>query len=334
MKKYLLLILLGTLLAGNAFGARKEIPDRVPKDQMPPSAGRLFRTGRIERSADVNFVRGDFRRAMTLYRRALAAIEKKYDNERLTLEQRKALYGDRNVLALKMARNYILLQDPENAVTYYEKVCAAADTLMTVNDVCFFVDALRRLGNNQQAEIAARNFAFRQPYSRNQRYINTLASLSNVQRYYGRGDADYRVTLQTLNTPEAEYWLGEWKGKPFYAVSRGQMQDPLKIFYHRTQFYSLYDGTVPEVFRDIPRELQRGPLAFSPDGKTMIATALVYRNTTASYPPISTPACSSTNSIIHASTAYAAAGAISSPCSSIRRDTPTATRLSSTTENP
>ena len=109
MKKYLLLILLGTLLAGNAFGARKEIPDRVPKDQMPPSAGRLFRTGRIERSADVNFVRGDFRRAMTLYRRALAAIEKKYDNERLTLEQRKALYGDRNVLALKMARNYILL---------------------------------------------------------------------------------------------------------------------------------------------------------------------------------------------------------------------------------
>ena len=48
MKKYLLLILLGTLLAGNAFGARKEIPDRVPKDQMPPSAGRLFRTGRIE----------------------------------------------------------------------------------------------------------------------------------------------------------------------------------------------------------------------------------------------------------------------------------------------
>lgn len=193
MKKYLLLILLGTLLAGNAFGARKEIPDRVPKDQMPPSAGRLFRTGRIERSADVNFVRGDFRRAMTLYRRALAAIEKKYDNERLPLEQRKALYGDRNVLALKMARNYILLQDPENAVTYYEKVCAAADTLMTVNDVCFFVDALRRLGNNQQAEIAARNFAFRQPYSRNQRYINTLASLSNVQRYYGRGDADYRV---------------------------------------------------------------------------------------------------------------------------------------------
>jgi len=246
---------------------------------MPPSAGRLFRTGRIERSADVNFVRGDFRRAMTLYRRALAAIEKKYDNERLTLEQRKALYGDHNVLALKMARNYILLQDPENAVTYYEKVCAAADTLMTVNDVCFFVDALRRLGNNQQAEIAARNFAFRQPYSRNQRYINTLASLSNVQRYYGRGDADYRVTLQTLNTPEAEYWLGEWEGKPFYAVSRGRIQDPLKIYYHRTQFFSLYEGTVPEAFRLIPRELQSGPVAFSPDGKTMVATALVYRRT-------------------------------------------------------
>lgn len=279
MKRYFVLILLGTLLAGSAFGARKEIPDRVPKDQTPFSRIRQSRSGRMERSADINFVRGDFRRAMALYQRALSSLEKKYDNDRLTLEQRKTLYGERNILALKMARNYILLQDPEQAVIYYEQVCSAADTLMTVNDVCFYVDALRRLGDNQQAEIAARNFAFRQPYSRNQRYINTLASLSNVQRYYGRGDADYRVTLQSLNTSEAEYWLGEWKGKPFYAVSRGQMQDPLKIFYHRTQFYSLYDGSVPEVFRDIPRELQRGPLAFSPDGKTMIATALVYRHT-------------------------------------------------------
>lgn len=279
MKKYLYLILLGALLAGNTFGARKENPDRVPQGQIPPAQVRQSRSGRMVRKADINFVRGDFQRAMTLYQRALAALEKKSGNDRLTLEQRRALYEEHNILALKMARNYILLQEPEQAINYYEKVCSAADTLMTVNDVCFYVDALRRLGDNQQAEIAARNFAFRQPYSRNQRYINTLASLSNVQRYYGRGDADYSVTLQNLNTPEAEYWLGEWKGKPFYALSRGQMQDPLKIFYHRTQFYSLYDGSVPEVFREIPRELQRGPLAFSPDGKTMIATALVYRNT-------------------------------------------------------
>ena len=279
MKKYIVLILLGTLLAGSAFGARKEIPDRMPQDRIPSSQVRKNRASRIERKADINFVRGDFRRAMALYQRALASIEKKYDSGRLTLEQRKNLYQEHNILALKMARNYILLQNPEQAVAYYGKVCATADTLMTVNDVCFLVDALRRMGKNQEAEIAARNFAFRQPYSRNQRYINTLASLSTVQQYYGRGDADYSVALQSLNTPEAEYWLGEWKGKPFYAVSRGQMQDPLKIFYHRTQFYSLYDGSEPEVFREIPRELQRGPLAFSPDGKTMIATALVYRNT-------------------------------------------------------
>ena len=82
-----------------------------------------------------------------------------------------------------------------------------------------------------------------------------------------------------MDTPLAEYWLGEWEGKPFYAVSRGRIQDPLKIYYHRTQFFSLYEGTVPEAFRLIPRELQSGPVAFSPDGKTMVATALVYRRT-------------------------------------------------------
>lgn len=91
MKKYLLLILLGTLLAGNAFGARQRNSRPCTERPNAPFGGAAFRTGRIERSADVNFVRGDFRRAMTLYRRALAAIEKKYDNERLTLEQRKAL---------------------------------------------------------------------------------------------------------------------------------------------------------------------------------------------------------------------------------------------------
>lgn len=45
------------------------------------------------------------------------------------------------------------------------------------------------------------------------------------------------------------------------------MQDPLKIFYHRTQFYSLYDGTVPEVFRDIPGSYSEGRWPSAPTGR-------------------------------------------------------------------
>ena len=267
--KQLFLFLLGVLLAGTVYGIRNDAAEQEGQR----------REGRVERSADLNFIKGNPQRAMAAYKRAYNRMNEMCSNERLNMEQRRKLFGDRSRLALKIARNYMLLQEPEQAVIYYKDVCDVNDTLLTVNDVCFYIDALRRLGDDQQAEIVARGFAFRQPYSNNQRYLNTLASLSDVQHYYGRGDADYRVNLLRLDTPLAEYWLGEGEGKPFYAVSRGRIQDPLKIYYHRTQFFSLYEGTVPEAFRLIPRELQSGPVAFSPDGKTMVATALVYRRT-------------------------------------------------------
>lgn len=267
--KQLFLFLLGVLLAGTVYGIRNDAAEQEGQR----------REGRVERSADLNFIKGNPQRAMAAYKRAYNRMNEMCSNERLNMEQRRKLFEDRSRLALKIARNYMLLQEPEQAVIYYKDVCDVNDTLLTVNDVCFYIDALRRLGDDQQAEIVARGFAFRQPYSNNQRYLNTLASLSDVQHYYGRGDADYRVNLLRLDTPLAEYWLGEWEGKPFYAVSRGRIQDPLKIYYHRTQFFSLYEGTVPEAFRLIPRELQSGPVAFSPDGKTMVATALVYRRT-------------------------------------------------------
>lgn len=267
--KQLFLFLLGVLLAGTVYGIRNDAAEQEGQR----------REGRVERSADLNFIKGNPQRAMAAYKRAYNRMNEMCSNERLNMEQRRKLFGDRSRLALKIARNYMLLQEPEQAVIYYKDVCDVNDTLLTVNDVCFYIDALRRLGDDQQAEIVARGFAFRQPYSNNQRYLNTLASLSDVQHYYGRGDADYRVNLLRLDTPLAEYWLGEWEGKPFYAVSRGRIQDPLKIYYHRTQFFSLYEGTVPEAFRLISRELQSGPVAFSPDGKTMVATALVYRRT-------------------------------------------------------
>lgn len=216
-----------------------------------------------EASADMAFIKGKYDRAM----RAYVQVYERLDGE----SERK------NTLALKIARFYMLLQQNEQAVTYFDRVFYAADTLMTVGDVCYYIDALRGKDERQRAEVVARHFAFMQPFSRNQRYLNTLFSLANQQHYYRRGDADYEVQLFGGSGPQPDYWMGEWKGKPFYAVSHGQIQDPQKIYYHRTQFYSMHNKR-PEVFRDIPQELQSGPVSFSPGGELMVATKITYRS--------------------------------------------------------
>ena len=209
-----------------------------------------------ESSADLAFIKGKYDKAMRSYEQVYNRLDEQ--------DERK------NVLALKIARFYMLLQQNERAVDYFDRVFYAADTLMGVGDVCYYIDALRGRDENQRAEVIARHFAFMQPFSRNQRYLNTLFSLANQQHYYRRGDAEYEVRLFEGCGPEAEYWMGEWNGKPFYAVSHGMIQDPQKIYYHRTQFYSMRSQR-PEIFRDIPRELQSGPVAFSDDGKIMVA---------------------------------------------------------------
>lgn len=172
----------------------------------------------------------------------------------------------------------MLLQQSEEAIRYYQDVYKQADTLMSISDVCYYIDALRRGDQRQMAEVVARHYAFTRPYSRNQRYLNTLYSIANQQYYYRRGDADYGVEKLESCGPLSEYWMGEWENVPFYAVSLSRIQDPQKIYYHRTQFYSLHDNA-PKVFKDIPRELQSGPLALSPDGKMMVSTRITYRAT-------------------------------------------------------
>ena len=212
--------------------------------------------------ADRAFIRGDYDRAMRLY------------------ERTSDRYGDDNPqglnLNLKMARLYILLQSPSEAIKCYDVVRQGADTMLTVNDVCFYIDALRQIGRSQQAEIVARQYAFLSPYRRNQRYLNTLYSISNLQRYYGKGDSDYSVKLYE-NSSRPEYWLGKWDGDVFFAVSNSRIQDPLKIYYHQTQYYHARDVKKPAPFRSIPRELQSGPVAFSEDNRIMVATGILYR---------------------------------------------------------
>lgn len=218
----------------------------------------------LERRADRAFIRGDYDRSMKLNKQADGKLPAG------ALQKQK--------LELKMARLYILLQDPEQAIYYYEQVHNSADTLMTVDDVCSYIDALRRDGKARQAEVVARKYAFKSPYSRNQRYMNTLSALSNKQHYYGKGDSDYAMQLGENSGSLPEYWLGKWNGETFYAVSHSPIQDHLKIYYHRTQYYLLGDQKTPAPFRSIPPKLQSGPVAFSKDKTMMIATVIDYKS--------------------------------------------------------
>ncbi|MDR1671019.1 MAG: OmpA family protein [Alistipes sp.] len=229
---------------------------------------------RQERRADRVFIGGQYQRAMEINTRGEAKLPEG-SAERLRLE-------------LKMARLYTLLQEYEKAVEYYGKVLAAADTMLTVEDVCLYIDNMRLMGNAQQAEIIARTYAFRSPYNRNQRYLNTLTALSHKQHYYGRGDSDYKVRLYDKSTSKPEYWIGNYGDELFYAVSHSTLQDPLKVYYHRSQYISssgdisvgdtggeyVRDSGKDSPLRVIPRELHSGPLAFSPDEKMMVATGI------------------------------------------------------------
>lgn len=234
-----------------------------PKMQAAPRWwNALFGASRNESAADQAFIKGRYDKAMDIYGQI-------YKHIPVTDERKEKL-------ALKIARLYTLLQQPENAICYYYTVYNRKDTLMSVNDVCFFIDALRGSDQRQMAEVIARHYAYTRPYNRNQRYLNTLHSIANQQYYYQRGDADYMVEKLESSGPLAEYWIGDWEGTPFYAVSLSQMQDPQKICYHHTQFYTLHDHA-PKLFKDIPKEMQSGPLALSPDGKMMISTRVTYR---------------------------------------------------------
>lgn len=236
----------------------------MPGLSAQPDDKNYARAKSIEAKADRSFIRGDYEKAMKTYEKANSKLP-------LTAMRKKAL-------ELKMARLYNLLQKSEKAIEYYSVVHHHADTMLTVNDACFYIDALRRMNRNQQAEVVARSYAFKTPYSRNQRYINTLNALGNQQYYYDKGSADYGVKMLEISGSLPEYWIGDFQGKPFYAASYSPIQDPLKVFYHRTQYFNLDGKEQYELFRSIPRELQSGPMSFSEDNKLMVATGISYRH--------------------------------------------------------
>ena len=219
------------------------------------------RATRLERLGDRAFITSRYDKAMKFYERASSRVDGHDMPEWLRLE-------------LKMARVYNMLQDPENSAKHYTTVYESSDSLLDVDDACTYIDALRLLDRTQQAEVVARHYAFRSPHSRNQRFLNTLYALSNQQHYYNKGEADYAVRLLAGSTA-AEYWLGEWDGRIFCAASQSRMLDPRKVFFHRTEYFSIGGDGELKPLRDLPREVQNG--AAASEGDLRVVTGINYR---------------------------------------------------------
>lgn len=257
--RYFVLLGILLLMGFHAQGERRS----VRKDStVNASTGKRYRIAPAEARADRFFIRGDYDRAMKLYERFYSRV-KAHSPQQLRMN-------------LKLARLYTLLQRDAQAIRHFDLLSEKTDTSLSVNDVCSYIDALRRENDAQQAEVVARHFAFQYPYSRNQRYLNTLNSLSEQRHYYGKGDSDYSVRMLDLSGPRAEYWIGEIRGRLFYTVSNSPIQDPRKIYYHQTEFFSLSEkgGKLP--FLNIPRDLQSGPMVYSRDGRLAIAGNITY----------------------------------------------------------
>ena len=238
-------------------------------DGAIPVKAQERKLGRVERRADRNFVRQKFNKAMAQYETAL----KKEEN----VQNQAALH-------LKIARLYFMVRDYSWAIGHYEKAMELERNLFLVDDVCDYIDALRFQGQARKAEAICLNNAYKDQYSRYQRYQNTLEALAmrhSVQEFPG-----FTAKRLSLNTPNAEFWIGNYGAQPFYAISYSKFNDPGKLFFHRTHYYELKEvgekvmsqksPRYSDYFRKIPVDLQNGPVTFSPDMQVIVTTVIEY----------------------------------------------------------
>lgn len=231
---------------------------------------------KIEYKADDKYIRQDFDQAMKLYESALT----------------KSMTDDyAAMLHLKTARQYLTLLNYSAAIPHYEKAISLNESLFTSEDVCNYLDALRYSGEKIKAIIVARNYAYRDAYRRDQRYLNILHALDYEDGFYPVGVPEYTVRrLDNLDTPYSEFWVGRMKNEFFYATSKSNFHDPSKKFYHRTKYYSLDENSEyainskvkkkrgsKDLLHMIPIDLQNGPLSFSRDMTKMIVTSVDYK---------------------------------------------------------
>ncbi|MDR3118695.1 MAG: OmpA family protein [Mediterranea sp.] len=241
-----------------------------------PAIAQKRKVSQIERRADRNFIKQKFDKAMAQYETAVT---------------REANDRNKASIHLKTARLYFMLRNYANASAHYGKALALHHDLFSVDDLCSYVDALRFHGENKKAEAICLDNAYKDIYSRYQRYQNMLDALA--MRHSIIENPESVAKKLSLNTPKSEFWVGYYDGNPFYAMSVSNFNDPGKLFFHRTHYYPLdetgEEGAKPQkspryndYFRHIPIDLQNGPVSFSPDMRMMVATMLEYQRTKAS----------------------------------------------------
>jgi len=235
------------------------------------------KTSRTERRADRNFIRQKFDKAMSQYETAI-------EHEKSDLSKTS--------IHLKAARLYFMLRKYAQSSEHYGKALELNVDLFSVDDMCNYVDALRFIGESKKAEGICLNNAYKDIYSRYQRYQNTLDALSMNHSIVE--DPGFTAKKLSFNTPNSEFWVGNYGDTPFYAMSFSNFNDPGKLFFHRTHYYVL-DGNHEEeadeitvkaphyydYFRQIPVDMQNGPLTFSPNMDIMVTTVIEYAKTQA-----------------------------------------------------
>ncbi|MDR2414295.1 MAG: OmpA family protein [Odoribacteraceae bacterium] len=254
MKNTIKRLLAAFLLATLTLVTARALPDEeIPREKSA-----------AERRADRRFLGQNFNGALSLYKKVM---ERERDSEK------------KAILCLKVARLYAMVRDHASAAHYFGLYTDAGNELPSASDIRDYLDALRFLGERQKAEAVCLHYAYENAYSRNQRYRNALNALT---MQYDTIASDYIVIPTRANTTRSEYWVGSFKGRPFHAASRSNLNAPGKIFFHRTR-YRLLDNPAYYLqrdlnrhFADVPRELQCGPVSFTPDARQMVATEIIY----------------------------------------------------------
>lgn len=235
-----------------------------------PSSVNERKVSRAERRADRNFIRQKFDKAMKQYEMVI---------------NREADEICRAALHLKTARLYFMVREYRHAAMHYERATALNNNLLQVDDVCNYIDALRFLGRTRQAEAICLDNAYKNRYSCYQRYRNTLEALS--MQHTMIPEPGFSISRLSCNTDYSEFWVGKYDGQPFYAMSYSRFNDPGKLFFHHTHYYELHEtGTAGtkhqrapryyDYLRQVPADLQGGPVSFSKDMKMMVATVIKY----------------------------------------------------------
>lgn len=219
---------------------------------------------RKEKKADRLFIRGEYVKSIELYELA-ANSEKSNQKDHLVS------------LHLKIARLSVALMLHEKVATYYTFIFENDRSKLTIDDICNYVDALRQCGEFTKAELVCRSFAFDDSYFRNQRFSNLLNSLTYNRHYSVIPDGGVQIEKLPSTSNSAEYWIGDFQGEKFYALSSSYVHDPAKVFYHQNQYMVLNDSLKKQiVFPNVPLAMQNGPVVFGKSGDVMIATVNEY----------------------------------------------------------